>query len=136
VVESVGWDTIDEVSAQMKGWKTRTIEKLKLFHYRRTFSSEGNILVGFVRRGRIDYLLGFHPFFELLKCLGAVRIRPYVLSSLMMAYGYMKAFLKREQRPVTPEFIKYLRISQRQRLRGLFCFRNGSEVDIVHKKVN
>jgi len=137
IVESVGWDTIDEISASMKGWKTRTIQNLKIFHHRRTFSSEGNILVGFIRRGRIDYLLGFHPFFELLKCSHTMAsVRPYLLSGLFMAYGYIKAALKREKRPVTPEFIKYLRGTQMQRLRRLFSFRNSSEMGIVHKKAN
>ncbi len=137
ISESVGWDTIDEITACMKGWKTGTIKNLKIFHHRRTFSSEGNILVGFIRRGRIDYLLGFHPFFELLKCSHTMaRARPYLLSGLFMAYGYIKAALKREQRPVTPEFIKYLRGTQMQRLRRLLSFRDSSEMGIVPKRSN
>lgn len=137
IIESVGWDTVDEISANMKGWKTRTVQNLKVFHHRRTFSSEGNILVGFIRRGRIDYLLGFHPFFELLKCSHTMATaRPYLLSGLFMAYGYIKAALKREQRPVTPEFIKYLRGTQMQRLRRLLSFRDSSEMGIVHKKAD
>jgi len=64
------------------------------------------------------------------------RARPYLLSGLFMAYGYIKAALKREQRPVTPEFIRYLRGTQMQRLRRLFSFKNNSEMGIVHKKTN
>ncbi len=134
IVESTAWDAIDEITARMKGWKTLTIQNLKILHHRRTFSSEGNILVGFIRRGRIDYLLGFHPFFELLKCSHTMAIaRPYILSGLFMAYGYIKAALKKEQRPVTPEFIQYLRRTQMQRLRRALSFRDSSETGIVYK---
>lgn len=135
LVESVGWDGIDEITARMKGWKTLTIQNLRILHHRRTFSSEGNILVGFIRRGRIDYLLGFHPFFELLKCSHTMAsARPYILSGLFMAYGYVKAALKREQRPVTSEFIQYLRGTQMQRLRRALSFRDSSETGIVYKR--
>jgi biofilm PGA synthesis N-glycosyltransferase PgaC len=137
IVESTAWDAIDEITARMKGWKTRTIQSLKALHHRRTFSSERNILVGFMRRGRIDYLLGFHPLFELLKWVGTmVTARPYVLSGLSMSYGYMKAALRREQRPVTREFVKYLRKTQIQRLLHALSSRDSAEMGAVAKRTN
>jgi len=36
-----GWDTIDEVKANMLGWQTRTFADLRILHHRRTGTAEG-----------------------------------------------------------------------------------------------
>lgn len=37
-----GWDTIDELKAQLRGWSTRTIADIPFFHHRATGARDGN----------------------------------------------------------------------------------------------
>src|SRR5262249_26760728 len=41
LVSAPGWDTIDEVKANMLGWSTRSFTELHLIHHRLTGSAEG-----------------------------------------------------------------------------------------------
>ena len=36
-----GWDTIDELKAQLHGWSTRTVAELAFFHHRATGARDG-----------------------------------------------------------------------------------------------
>src|SRR5208282_580158 len=57
-----GWDTIDEVKANMKGWKTYTFTDLGLVHHRFTGSEEGFVRDR-VKHGVACYVSGYHPLF-------------------------------------------------------------------------
>jgi glycosyltransferase involved in cell wall biosynthesis len=41
LIQSPGWDTLDEVKANMLGWKTRCFPDLKLVHHKQTGSADG-----------------------------------------------------------------------------------------------
>jgi len=76
-----GWDTIDEVTANLSGWKTRSFPQIILIQHKPTGSSEGSFQNWF-KSGLANYHTGYHPIFMVGKCLKRLAQRPLVLASL------------------------------------------------------
>lgn len=110
-------DTVDEVKANMLGWATRSFPELLLQHHRPTGAAYG-LWGGLAKNGRGDYVCGYHPVFEMAKCLSRLFRKPYVIGSFALLYGYVTGYLKRVPRVDDPEVIKYLRRQQLARLMG------------------
>lgn len=92
-----GWDTLDEIRAQMLGWRTRHFPELEFYHLKGEGSAIG-LLRTSMNYGQSYYLTGGGALFFLLKVLQrAVRGKPLFLNGLMMAFGYIKAWLSEEQ---------------------------------------
>ncbi len=112
-----GWDTLDEVKAQMQGWHTRTFPELILTHHRRTGAADGT-WGSLIKNGRANYISGYHPLFMAAKCLSRLVRRPFVVGSAALAYGFLSGYLKRMQQVDDPALIRYLRAQQVARLLG------------------
>jgi biofilm PGA synthesis N-glycosyltransferase PgaC len=112
-----GWDTLDEVKANMLGWTSRSFSDLHLHHHRPTGAADGR-WKNLVKNGKSDYISGYHPLFMLAKCLSRLPRRPYVMSSVGLAYGFLTGYLKRVPKVDDPELIGYLRREQLAKLRG------------------
>ncbi|HUY12650.1 MAG TPA: glycosyltransferase family A protein [Terriglobia bacterium] len=112
-----GWDTLDEVKANMLGWTTKSFPDLQLWHHRFTGSADGR-WGGIVKNGKSDYISGYHPLFMLAKCISRLVHKPYVVGSLGLAYGFVTGYLKRIPQVNDPELIRYLRGEQLGRLWG------------------
>ena len=65
LIRAPGWDTYDEVKANMLGWKTRTFNKIELVHHRPTGGAYGAWSDN-VKNGLANYVVGYHPLFMLL----------------------------------------------------------------------
>jgi poly-beta-1,6-N-acetyl-D-glucosamine synthase len=113
-----GWDTIDEVKANMRGWETRAFEDLCLFHHRFTGSADG-LLHDSVKHGVACYVSGYHPLFVAASCLYRLIRKPYVIGSAAMCYGFLKAYCTRAPRVNDKQLIGYVRTQQLRRLCGL-----------------
>lgn len=112
-----GSDTVDEVKANMLGWTTMSFFDLHLIHHRPTGESWGR-WGGLVKDGRIDYVYGSHPAFLTAKVLVRLFRRPFIIGSVALAYGYIKAYIQRCPQVGDPELIRYLRGQQLARLIG------------------
>jgi len=110
-----GYDTYDEIKAHYLGWRTRSFLNIQAFHLRPLGASWGSWREG-VKNGHMDYFLGYHPLFMLLKCLRRVVVRPYVLGSAGHLWGYLRGYLKRRPQVADPAAINYLRKQQLRRL--------------------
>jgi hypothetical protein len=113
-----GWDTIDEVKANMLGWKTYSFPELRLLHHRFTGSAEG-LLRDRVKHGMACYVSGYHPLFVLAKCVARLVQKPYVIGAAAILYGFLKGHLTRTPRVSDVRMIGYLRTQQLRRLVGL-----------------
>lgn len=113
-----GWDTIDEVKANMLGWKTYSFEDLQLLHHRFTGSAEG-LTRDCVKHGAVCYICGYHPLFFAASCLYRLFRKPYLTGSFSMVYGYIKASLTDTRRVDDRRFIRYIRAQQMRRLCGM-----------------
>ena len=114
---TVGWDTIDEVMANMHGWSTTTFSEIVLNHHRFTGDADGAWRSN-VKYGRIGYLCGYHPCYMLARCIYRSFSKPYGLRSAAMAYGYLHDALQRRPRPVDQEFVRFVHTQQWRRLTG------------------
>jgi biofilm PGA synthesis N-glycosyltransferase PgaC len=112
-----GWDTMDEVKANSLGWHTRSFGDLHLVHRRRTGEADG-LWRGLVKYGRANYICGYHPLFMLGKCVRRLGLKPPLLGSFALMYGYVTGYLKRIPQVDDPVAIAYLRRQQLNRLTG------------------
>jgi biofilm PGA synthesis N-glycosyltransferase PgaC len=112
-----GSDTIDEVKANMLGWSTMSFTDLELNHHRWTGATYGR-WGGVVKNGKTDYVSGYHPLFLLAKAAARLPQRPYVIGSVALVYGYLKAQWERLPQVDDPALIRYLRREQLAKLMG------------------
>ena len=115
VLEYGGEDWHAEINARMRGWEIEAFPALKIFHHRHT--GEGDNLLRYrLRQGRMDYAFGSDPLFELLKCSERLADRPFLTGGVARFAGFLWSWISREQRPVSPEFVAYLRKEQRHKV--------------------
>jgi len=116
-LQAPGWDTLDEVKAQMLGWATRSFPDIQLIHHRYTGSADG-MWRSWVKNGRANYISGYHPLFMLARCASRLVQKPYLVGAAGLVYGYLTGYLKRMPQVNDPELIRYLRHQQMGRLLG------------------
>jgi len=114
---SPGWDTVDEIRALMRGWRTRHFGDLQVKHHKREGSAAGALPTN-VFHGRIYYATGGDPLFLVLKVLRRMLARPFVIGALALAAGYLASAVARKPRVVTREEARYYRRLLRRRLFG------------------
>ncbi len=118
LIHAAGWDTIDEVKANMLGWKTHSFPELRLIHHRVTGLADG-LLRDRVKHGVACYISGYHPLFVAAKCISRLTRKPYFLGSAAIAYGFVKGYVTRAPQVQDARIIRYLRGQQLRRLCGL-----------------
>ena len=116
LLKAPGWDTLDEVKANMLGWISRSFPEKKVVHHRPTGTAESTWR-NLVKDGRADYISGYHPIFMLLKCLRRITRKPYVIHTTGLLYGFLTGYLTKAAPVNDPALIKYLR---KQQLRKIF----------------
>lgn len=115
-VKGGGYDWIAVTTARMKGWKTQTFEDKVCIHHRRMSSAVSGVFTAQFRHGMKDYYLGGHPVWELFRCLYQMREKPYFLGGGCLGAGYAWAGLRRMERPVSDELMRFHRKEQMARL--------------------
>jgi biofilm PGA synthesis N-glycosyltransferase PgaC len=110
-----GWDTLDELKANMLGWTTRSFSNINIVHQRPTGSADGAWRNWF-KNGRANYITGYHPLFMTLKCLKRLSQRPFVLAGSALFCGFVSGYVKRVPRVADPELISYARTQQVRRM--------------------
>lgn len=115
--KAAGWDTIDEVKANMLGWKTYSFTELPLEHHRVTGMADG-LVRDRVKHGQVCYVSGYHPLFVMASCMYRIAKRPYLIGSAAILYGYLKACLSHPPRVEDPSYVAYIRDQQMKRLLG------------------
>jgi len=116
--QAPGWDTIDEVKANMLGWTSRSFPDLRLIHHRMTGTAEG-LLRDRMKKGVACYVSGYHPLYLAAVCVSRLAQKPYVAGSMAIGYGFLKGYWKRMPRVDDLRLIKYLRAQQLRRLCGM-----------------
>jgi biofilm PGA synthesis N-glycosyltransferase PgaC len=115
LIRAPGWDTVDELKANMLGWKTGTFLHLQLHHHRLTGAADG-AWKDAIKNGRANYITGYHPLFMLMKCVKRLPARPYVIGSLALAWGYLSGYFRHMPRVGDAQLINYTRNQQLRRL--------------------
>jgi glycosyltransferase involved in cell wall biosynthesis len=115
VLEYGGEDWHAQTSAEMRGWETRAFPELKIFHHRHTGEGD-NLLRHRFRQGRMDYSFGSDPLFETLKCTLRIPDKPFFIGGAARLAGFFWSLVRRDERPVSAEFIKFLRCDQKRKM--------------------
>jgi len=113
-----GWDTIDEVKANMFGWNTYSFPELHLHHHRFTGAADG-LVRDRLKHGEVCYISGYHPLFVLASCFYRVAQKPVLIGSAATIYGYLKAHWTHLPRVEDHSYLQYIRSQQLRRLFGL-----------------
>jgi glycosyltransferase involved in cell wall biosynthesis len=117
-----GPDWHASVSARMLGWRVSSFPDLPVRHHRPTGTADKWYRDCF-RQGRMDFSLGSHPLFEIVKCIRRIPDAPRPLGSLIRLSGFTWSYCTMETRSVSSEFMEFLRQEQMSRVRSLFQFR-------------
>lgn len=111
-----GIDTYAEISARQHGWQVRTFNDAVVYHHRCTGTASMNLLSHKFRQGLVEYSLGYHPIYQVLKCFGRITEKPYLIGAIFRFFGYWWANIKKEKRTVSTEFLDYIRDEQINRI--------------------
>jgi hypothetical protein len=117
LIVAPGWDTVDEVKANMLGWRTRTLTDIRLIQHKPTGSADGSWRNWF-KNGRGCYNSGYDPVFMLAKCVKRMYKRPFVVPGLALAAGYWSGDLRTRDGLIDRSVVNYFRREQRRRLLG------------------
>ena len=117
IQERLAWDIIDETTARMRGFRTRTLEELVAIHHRPWASADGT-LRGRARYGASAYIARYPAYWVTMRSLKVAAARPEGLSGLAFLYGYARAALRRTPRVEDEEFRRAVRRELRGRIRA------------------
>lgn len=112
-----GEDWYAQQCAKMNGWRVEAIPTLPVFHRRHT-GAANNLLRHQFGLGRLDYSFGSGAIFEFLKCTLRISERPYLLGSVTRFLGFAWSGIHFEKRPVSKEFVDFLRKEQSAKILG------------------
>jgi poly-beta-1,6-N-acetyl-D-glucosamine synthase len=112
--DGMGWDGIDELKAQSRGWQTRILPGLSFRHHRPVGARDGGSHRRRLAEGRGAHYMGYRPSYLFARSLFQARHDPRALA---MVVGYLDSALRR--RPVLddPDAVRHLR--EKQRFRSL-----------------
>ncbi len=114
VDERLGWDTIDEATARMRGYRTRAFPDLVVRHHRPWGSADGT-LRGRARHGQCYYIVQYTLAWVTLRSFKVATERPRGLSGIAFLYGYLSAAVRRVPRVEDEEFRRFVRRELRTR---------------------
>jgi glycosyltransferase involved in cell wall biosynthesis len=126
-----GIDWIAVTTARMKGWRTRSFPQ-KRFHHHRALGTAGKSGgAASFSYGEKDYYLGGSPIWQLFRV--AYRCTKQPIEGLALLSGYCWAAIRRIERPVSSELLRFHRGEQLKKLgailRALLKFK---KVDSFH----
>ena len=112
-----GSDSLAELDVLIAGGEVFSRSDLRVFHYRPTSSAVG-IWRGIFRTGFEDASLGYHPVFEVFKCLRRLTSRPIVAGSAVRFCGYLWWKMMGRKPVIHPAKVAFLRQQQLTKLRS------------------
>jgi glycosyltransferase involved in cell wall biosynthesis len=112
-----GWDTLDELKANMLGWHTYSFTGVVAVQLKHTGAADGT-WKNWYKNGRANYITGYHPLFMVIKCARRLFKGSSFLATLALLSGYFGSYVSRPARVDDPELIRYLRHQQVNRIFG------------------
>lgn len=112
-----GWDGVDTIKANMKGWRTGELDSIKFIHLKPTGSAKGEGLSKACEKyGNVSYYMGGYFWYFLVRVISRSLERTNPKIGFYMLKGYIKSLLNKEKREST-EFRKYLKKVQIQNIK-------------------
>lgn len=111
-----GVDWIAVTTARMKGWKTRSFAEKRIQHHRPIGTAERDEISAMYAHGQKDYYLGGSPIWQIFRAGYRMTKKPVILGGTALLLGYCSAAIRRINRPVTPELMRFHRREQMKKL--------------------
>lgn len=111
-----GEDAVMEIKARMNSWGTQTFSDLPVMHYGFVGMGSGNLFRAKYNRGILFYQLGYHPLFQVVRCLYRIIDKPYIIGAFIELISFFFCYIKHEEVMVSREIVEFLRKEQIQRL--------------------
>lgn len=105
--ERLGWDGIDAILANVRGWETGTIRTLKYLHHRPTGSRDASRFSRLAEQGSVSYYMWYRPSYLLLRTAYRILADRDVLTA-GLAWGYLRSAARqgaRHPEPAVREFV-------------------------------
>ncbi len=112
-----GWDTLDELQAARRGFRTESFEDVRLVQRRFTGDGTGQ-WVNWKKNGEAAWVCGYHPAYLAAKAVRRAFVRPWLVASAGLLVGYLRAAARRRPRVDDPELLAFVREQQWRRLTG------------------
>jgi biofilm PGA synthesis N-glycosyltransferase PgaC len=110
--EHMGWDTVDQMKANLRGWRTKIFYDLPFRHHRVEGERDGHRLRTAAIQGEGAYYLGYRVSYLIVRTLFRSVRDPAAVGLLL---GYARARLRRGPQCPDPELRAYARRQQRLR---------------------
>jgi biofilm PGA synthesis N-glycosyltransferase PgaC len=91
--ERRGWDEIDSIKAQIRGWRTGALAEVPFRHHRRDGTRDGSRRKRWTRMGGEAHYMGYRFSYLLVRSVWRARQDPLALT---MIAGYARAVIGRE----------------------------------------
>ena len=93
--ERMGWDTIDLVGAEVRGWSTRAIADLPFRHHRREGERDPSRFSAYLKVGEAAHYMGYRLSYLAIRTVFRAVRDPVAIG---IPFGYLAATLRRERR--------------------------------------
>ena len=114
LVESMGWDTLDELKMIYYDYEIKIDHKLIGFHLRKTGERYKN--TKFIKQGRVMYLLGYDFILVLIGSLKFSYVNKSISPFFYSIYGYYNSIFKNEKKLVNKKLSKFVRSYRYQKI--------------------
>jgi glycosyltransferase involved in cell wall biosynthesis len=119
-IKGGGIDWVAVTTARCRGWHTQTFTEMTCHHLRPMGTATKSRFTVAFHQGQKDYYLGGHPVWQLFRSVRQATQPPYVFFGASLLAGYIWAWVRRVERPVSPGLMRFHRHEQMQRLRTFF----------------
>lgn len=112
-----GWDTLDELKANLEGWNTLSFAEQTIIQKRFTGEAEGQ-LSNWRKNGEGCWIIGYHPLFLIARALVRGMRKPILVPTIGLLIGYFSAALRKVPHIPDRELVEYVRQQQFRKLTG------------------
>lgn len=118
-MRSGGVDLVAVLSARMNGWRTRAFTEKSCLHHRQMNGAQMTGLRERLHRGRMDYLLGSHPLWEVFRSIYQMKNKPYVIGGILIFVSYFWRQFSGVERTMPADLMSFRRRGQMERLKQI-----------------
>lgn len=111
-------DSVSNVKAKLKGWKTKRFKEYKAIQTRMTNSAEG-LWKGWEIVGKSAYYFDTHPLYVIAKAIRYLLKKPHYIG-LAYIMGYINSYINREEKTEDEEIMNYYRYTLPQEIKRMY----------------
>lgn len=114
-----GEDAVVEYLARGEGY-TVTAQNGVVFHHHKGRTFDNAALKTYFKRGKQEYMCGFSPLYEVVRCGSKILQKPIVLHGVVRMFGFIFARVVNGHPSIAREYVKSIRKQQLRRLGETF----------------